>query len=101
MIKEIERSANYIKKKKLNKMMHMKNGNREKEKKYTHYKLLNINKGNSDFKTYQDELKKVINDKKVDIVTITKSNLSKNDEEALKPYKDKYNIENKIMTGAE
>ena len=101
MIKEIERSANYIKKKMRNKMMHMKNGNREKEKKYTHYKLLNINKGNSDFKTYQDELKKVINDKKADIVTITESNLGKNDEEALKPYKDKYNIENKIMTGAE
>ena len=59
MIKEIERSANYSKKKKRNKMMHMKNGNREKEKKYTHYKLLNINKGNSDFKTYQDELKKL------------------------------------------
>ena len=39
----IEESNDKIKQKKLNKMMHILNGNRQKDKTYTHYKLMNIN----------------------------------------------------------
>ena len=101
ILKSIENSSEKVKQKMVNKIMHSTYGNREKEKKYNHYKLMNINKGSSDFKTYQNELKAAIEEKKSDIITITESNLADTDKDATKPYADNFNVENKVMDGME
>ena len=45
----IKECSDKVKQKKLNKIMHATNGNRQNDKNYNHYILMNINKGSSDF----------------------------------------------------
>ena len=60
-----------------------------------------LNKGSSNFSTHEEKINHLIVQEKVDILTITESNLKDNDHEATKKYDDRYNFENQVMTGNE
>ena len=62
-----EDSYKKVKQKKRNKTNHIVNGNRKenKEKKFEHYKVMSLNKGNSDLQTHETKLKHMIYNEKL------------------------------------
>ena len=84
-----------------NKTNHSKYGNRMKEKPKTNYKLMNLNKGHSDFPTHRNKIQHLLHDEKVDILVLTEANIKLNAPEQLSPYSNLYNIEFQCMTGVD
>ena len=94
-----EETTQRNKRKKNNKTIHAKNGNRTKTKEKSNYKLMTLNKGNSYFLTKKETLNHFIEKEKPDILAIMESNLVSDDTDAKKAFED-YHIENQIMDHA-
>ena len=96
---EIEYCFSYVKQKCCNKSQHTRNGNRNKNKNIKKYKkILQINKGSSNFPTHRELLKLVINDEKPDIRIIGEANI-KRDADTLATDYPNYVFQSKFMRG--
>ena len=60
-------------------MMHLKNGNRIVKKPKNHFKVLQVNKGNSDFRSSHLATLQEINDHSPDVAIIGESNMKEED----------------------
>ena len=77
-----------------NKFMHSANGNRKASKIKSHYKVLILNKGNSDFRSSYLNLFDEIQDHTPDLAVIGEANIKTDDDAFTKAFKS-FNIESK------
>ena len=85
---------------KWNKIMKMVNGNIRRKKTKTHLKVLQINKGNSSYKTKANLIHQILVENQSDVAVIGEANLNR-DDKAIRDDNPAYNVEEKVMETCE
>ena len=92
-LKIVEDSVSKVLQKLHNMMMHMRNGNRKEKKIKTHFKIYQVNKGNSDFGSFCINLHEEVSKSNADLAIISEANFSKDDDSTYRELFKKYKFE--------
>ena len=95
----VENSIGKVLKKMHNKIMHMTNGNKKTKKTKTHYKIYQVNKGNSDFGTFVVNLSEEVKESKADLAIISEANYDEKDDSVYKELFKDYYFEESYVEG--